>query len=185
MSRRAHGYLVLGLLGSTVAASLVMRYVFPPNKDVLGLELPRSPAELEAAVGSTPAEHERNRRNTYADFAFLTSYTALFVASGTLLARQGPRSARALGRLAVATGVATGALDVLEDMTILRELRPGADLSELYSRVRSFLIPKWILAAVTSFALVPLVAFGRWMRGLGVVAALIGIGSLSNLKRVF
>ena len=185
MTRRAHGYLVLGLLGSTVAASLVMRFVFPPNKDVLSLELPRSVDELEAAVGSTPAERERNRRNTYADFAFLTSYTALFAAAGSLLARQGRRSTRALGLLAVATGVATGVLDVLEDMTILRGLQPSADPHEFYSRVRHISIPKWILAVVTNFALVPLVAFGRWWtRVLGPFAALIGIRSLLTLKRI-
>jgi hypothetical protein len=184
VSRRTHGYLVGGLLGSTLATALVVHFAFPA-KHGLDLQLPRSVAKLEAAVGSTPEERERNRHNTYADFAFLASYTALFAAAGTFLARQGPRWSRALGLLTVVTGVATGVLDVLENLTILRELRPGADLPELYSRVRHFSIPKWTLAAVTDFSLGSLVAFGRWTRALGVVAALMGIASLLTLKRVF
>jgi len=51
--------------------------------------------------------------------------------------------------------------------------------------VRSLSIPKWILAAITDVFLVSFVAFGRWTRALGVVAALAAIGSLSTLKRVF
>jgi hypothetical protein len=186
VSPRTHGYLVVGLFCSTFAAALVVQFAFPPAKNGLDLQLPRSVAKLEAAVGSTPEERERNRHNIYADFAFLTCYTALFAAAGTFLARQSPRWSRVVGLLAVVTGVATGVLDVLENLTILRELRPGADLPELYSRVRHFSIPKWILAAVTDFALASLVAFGRWWtRALGVVAAAVGIASLLTLKRVF
>gem|GEM_PF-6129887 len=70
-------------------------------------------------------------------------------------------------------------------MTVLRELRPGAEPTQLYSPVRSLSIPKWILAAITDVFLVSFVAFGRWTRALGVVAALAAIGSLSTLKRVF
>ena len=185
MSPRTHGYLVTILLCTTVASALVVHFAFPA-KNGLDLQLPRSVAELEAAVRSSPEERERDRRNTYADFAFLASYTALFAAAGTLLARQGPRWSRPLGLLAVVTGVATGVLDVLENLTVLRELRPGADLPELYSRVRSLSIPKWILATITDVCLVSFVAFGRWWtRALGVVAALVAIGSLLTLKRVF
>jgi hypothetical protein len=175
---------VAGLLGSTMAAGLVVHFAFPANHG-LDLQLPRSVAKLEAAVGSTLEERDRNRRNTYADFGFLASYTALFVAAGTLLARQGPRWSRVLGALAVATGVATGTLDVFENLTILRELRPDADLPELYSRVRGFSIPKWILAGVTDVSLASFLAFDRWGRALGLVAALGGIGSLLTLKRIF
>jgi hypothetical protein len=185
VSPRTHGYLVFGLFCATFAASAVLQFAFPPAKNGLDLQLPRSVAKLEAAVGSSPHERERNRHNIYADFVFLTSYTALFVAAGTFLAREGPRWARVLGLLAVVTGVATGVLDVLENLTILRELRPGADLPELYSRVRGFSIPKWILAVVTDFALVPLVAFGRWRTQIvGLVYAWSGIASLLRLKRV-
>jgi hypothetical protein len=185
VSRKAHGYLVVGLLCSTAAAGLVVHFAFPA-KNGLDLQLPRSVAKLEAAVGSTPEARERNRRNTYADFAFLASYTALFAAAGTLLARQGPRWSRYIGLLAVTNGVATGVLDVLENLTILRELRPGADLPELYSRVRGFSIPKWILAAITDFSLASFLAFRRWpTRALGMIAAAGGIGSLLVLKRVF
>ena len=184
MSRKAHGYLVLALLCSTAAAGLVVHFAFPA-KNGLDLQLPRSVAKLEAAVGSTPNARERNRRNTYADFAFLASYTALFGAAGTLLARQDPRWSRVLGLLAIVTGVATGVLDVLENLTILRELRPGADLPKLYSRVRGFSISKWILAAITDFSLASFLAFGRWTRALGVVAALVGVASLLTVKRVF
>ena len=53
-------------------------------------DAPRSLAALRAAVGSTDDERRRNRNNIYADFAFLASYPALFVAAGGLLARQGP-----------------------------------------------------------------------------------------------
>jgi hypothetical protein len=186
VSPKAHGYLVVGLFGSTLAAALVVQFAFPPAKNGLDLQLPRSVAELRAAVGSTPEERERNRHNVYADFVFLTSYTALFAAAGTFLARQGPHWSRVLGLLAVVTGAATGVLDVLENLTILRELRPGADLPELYSRVRHFSIPKWIFAATTDFALVSLVAFGRWWtRALGIIGALVGIASLLTLKRIF
>ena len=185
MSRRAHGYLVAGLLCTAAATMLVVQFAFPPAKNDLDLQLPRSVAKLEAAVGSTPEARERNRRHTYADFGFLASYTALFAAAGTLLARQGPRWSRALGLLAVTTGVATGVLDVLENLTILRELRPGADLPELYSRVRGFSIPKWILAAVTDLSLTSFLAFGRLWRIFGVLAAWGGRWSLLTLKRVF
>jgi hypothetical protein len=185
VSLRTHGYLVAGLFVSTFAVSLVVHFAFPV-KNGLDLQLPRSVAKLEAAVGATPAERERNRHNIYADFVFLTSYTALFVAAGTFLARQGPRRSRVLGLLAVVTGVATGVLDVLENLTILRELRPGADLPELYSRVRGFAIPKWIVAAVTDVALTSLVAVRRWwMQCFGVLYAAAAIGSLLTLKRVF
>jgi len=186
VSRRAHGYLVAGLICANFAVGLVVQYGFPA-KHGLDLQLPRSVAKLEAAAGSTPEERERNRHNIYADFAYLASYTAVFVAAGTLLARQGPRWSRAVGLLAVVTGVATGVLDVLENLTILRELRPGADLPALYSRVRGFSIPKWILAAVTNFSLASFVACGRWWltRAVGAVAALAGIASLLMLKRVF
>jgi hypothetical protein len=183
VSRHAHGYLVAGLLCANLAAGLVV-YLGFPAKHGLDLQLPRSVAKLEAAVGSTPEERERNRHNIYADFAYLASYTAVFVAAGTLLARQGPRLSRALGLLAVVTGVATGVLDVLENVTILRELRPGADLPELYSRVRGFSIPKWILAAVTNFSLASFVVFTQWRRFLGIVATAAGIGALLTLKRV-
>ena len=186
MSLRTHGYLVFGLFCSTFAASVVVQFAFPPAHNGLDLQLPRSVAKLEAAVGSTTEERERNRHNIYADFVFLPTYTALFAAAGTFLARQGPRWARALGLLAVVTGVATGVLDVLENLTILRELRPGANLPELYSRVRGFSIPKWILAAVTDFALASLVAFGRWWtQVIGIVYAVSGIASLLTLKRIF
>jgi hypothetical protein len=109
VSRKAHGYLVLGLICSTAAAGLVVHFAFPA-KHGLDLQLPRSVAKLEAAVGSTPEARERNRHNIYADFAYLASYTALFVAAGTLLARQEPRWSHALGLLAVVTGVSIGAL---------------------------------------------------------------------------
>ena len=184
MSWKTHAHLVLGLLCSTAAARLVVQFAFPA-KHGLDLQLPRSVAKLEAAVGSTPKERERNRRNIYADFVFLTSYTSLFAAAGTFLARQGHRWSRVLGLLAVATGVATGVLDVLENLTILRELRTGADLPELYARVRGFSIPKWILAAVTDFSLVSFLAVGQWTRVLGAVAALAAIYSLLTLKRAF
>jgi hypothetical protein len=184
VSRKAHAYLVAGLLCTTMAAGLVVQLAFPA-KHGLDLQLPRSVTKLEAAVGSTAEARERNRRNIYADFGYLASYTAVFVAAGTLLARQGPRWSRALGLLAVATGVATGVLDVLENLTILRELRPGADLTELYSRVRGFSIPKWILAAVTNLFLTSFLAFGRWGRVLGLLAAVGMIGSLLTVKRIF
>jgi hypothetical protein len=186
VSRRAHGYLVAGLLCANMAAGLVVYLAFPA-KHGLDLQLPRSVAKLETAVGSTPEERDRNRHNVYADFAYLASYTAVFVAAGTLLARQGPRWSRAVGLLAVVTGVATGVLDVLENLTLLRELKPGVDLPELYSRVRGFSIPKWILAAVTNFSLVSLFGCGRWWltRTFAVVAALAAIASLLTLKRVF
>ena len=185
MSRKGHGYLVAGLLSANLAAGLVVHFAFPA-KNGLDLQLPRSVAKLEAAVGSTPEQRERGRRNTYADFAYLASYTAIFATAGTLLARQGPRWSRALGLLAVVTGLATGVLDVLENVTILRELRPGADLPELYSRVRGFSIPKWILAAVADFSLASFLAFGCWApRILGMVAAGAGIGALLTLSRIF
>ena len=86
MSVSAHGYLVAGLLAAT---ALVMRFVFKPAGNGMDLQLPSSVAALRAAVGTTDDERRRNRNNTYADFAFLR-YTALFVAAGSLLARQGP-----------------------------------------------------------------------------------------------
>src|SRR5437588_484937 len=45
------------------------------------------------------------------------------------------RWATVLGVAAIVTGVLAGILDVLEDLTILEELRPNADLVRLYSRV--------------------------------------------------
>ena len=66
------------------------------------------------------------------------------------------RWATVLGVAAIVTGVLTGILDVLE------ELRPGADLARLYSRVRSFSIPKWALAAMTDLLLASFFAFGWW-----------------------
>jgi len=87
VSVSAHGYLVAGLLAAT---ALVMRFVFKPAGNGMDLQLPSSVAALRAAVGTTDDERRRNRNNTYADFAFLSAYTALFVTAGSLLARQGP-----------------------------------------------------------------------------------------------
>ena len=48
MSPRTHGYLVVGLFCSTFAASVVVQFAFPPAKNRLDLQLPRSVAKLEA-----------------------------------------------------------------------------------------------------------------------------------------
>ena len=172
LSTTAHG-IVLGILAATtIVAAVVTGRVFRPATNGLDLQIPRSLAALRAAVGSTDEERRRNRNNIYADFGFLASYTAFFVAAGSLLARQGPEWATVLGVAAIVTGILTGILDVLEDVTILEELRPGADLARLYSRVRRFSIPKWALAALTDLLLASFFAFGWWaVLGIPAVAA--------------
>jgi hypothetical protein len=172
LSTTAHGIVVGILAGTTIVAAIVTGWVFRPARNGLDLQIPRSLAALRAAVGSTDEERRRNRNNIYADFGFLASYTALFVAAGSLLARQGPGWATVIGIAAIATGVLTGALDVLEDLTILQELRPQADLARLYPRVRGFSIPKWTLAAVTDLLLASFFAFGWWgLLGIPALAA--------------
>jgi hypothetical protein len=185
VSLTSHAWLVAGLLVATVAVGAIVHFRFKPATKALDLQLPKTPADLERAVGATAAERRRNRNNTWADFAFLTAYTAVFVAAGSLLAREGPTWAVIVGIAAIATGILTGVLDVLENLTIFAELRPGANLPELYSRVRHFSIPKWIAAALTNGLLISIVAFGGWTILLGLLAEALFIGSLLTLRRAF
>jgi hypothetical protein len=183
VSLTVHAWLVAALLGATVAAAALVQFTFKPATKALDLQIPKTLADLERAVGATDEERRRNRNNTYADFAFLTAYTSLFVAAGSLLAREGPMWALVLGCAAIATGVLTGILDALENLTILDELRPGANLQELYSRVRRFSIPKWIASALTNALIASIAAFGGWAVPLGLLAGLTAFVSLLTLRR--
>lgn len=90
LSTTAHGVVLGAVAGTTILTGIVTGWVFKPATNGLDLQIPRSLAALRAAVGSTDDERRRNRNNIYADFAFLTSHIALFVAARGLLARQGP-----------------------------------------------------------------------------------------------
>jgi hypothetical protein len=113
---------------------------------VVALEVARNVDEVDAIVGDAPSpDREAMRIKQYLDFAFIASYSSLYVALALLL-----RSRWAT--LAAVCGVAAGVFDVAENLGILRilDLPLRQTTQAMVDAIRYPSLTKWTLAFVAT-----------------------------------
>lgn len=129
------------------------------HSPVIAMELPASAADVAQIVGELgDARRDGMRAINLVDFAFIASYTTLFVLIGTtLMPKRRPWSQQR--RFAgVLLGTLTGLLDLTENGLILHVLAtPLSNLDESsVSALRHVALAKWMLSFGTLGALAPL-----------------------------
>jgi hypothetical protein len=188
---RAAGFIALFCIGTLVLmfarpsvtnASKPQRGIPDP---VLALQMAHDVSDVDAILGDSPSpDREVMRLKQYEDFAFIAGYAALYLTLALLLARRYPRL-RLIAIVAAISGMAAAALDVTENLAILRIVNvPLATTTQLMvDAIRNAAIPKWGLGFVALGLLA--IYFLRDRRrsakivgGIDVLAAVIGLVAL-------
>jgi len=118
---------------------------------MLGLQFARDVQDIDWILGDAPSpDREVMRVKQYADFGFITCYTALFLALSSLAIRKGGWR-KAAGIAAGICGLAAALFDVLENRAILNLLNVPlrATTPAMIQAIRGPSTAKWILAGVT------------------------------------
>ena len=118
---------------------------------MLALQFARDVQDIDWILGDAPSpDREVMRVKQYADFAFIASYTGLFLALGTLTSRKGGWR-RAAGIAAAICGVAAGVFDIFENRAILKllDVPLRATTPVMIEAIRGPSTAKWVLASVT------------------------------------
>jgi hypothetical protein len=118
---------------------------------MLALQFARDVQDIDFILGDAPSpDREVMRVKQYVDFAFITCYTALCLALGSLAARRGGWR-RITGIAAGICGVAAGVFDVVENRAILNilDVPLRATTPAMIQAIRGPSTAKWILAGVT------------------------------------
>ena len=126
---------IAGLLALWCIAMLVLMFASPhftsaskpqhgiPDP-VLALQMAHDLRDVDAVLGEAPsADREVMRTKQYEDFGFIGGYACLYLALSWLLARTYSRTGRVAFVLAVVaalSGTAAAALDIIENLAILR-----------------------------------------------------------------
>jgi hypothetical protein len=177
-----HAYLLAGLSGLTIATAVVAGLLGRNSPQVV-LELPASVDELRRELPSSEVR-ARSRRGVLADFGFLTAYGCTYVAAGALLARHGG-GWTVLGAAGAVLGALAAALDVRENVGILRALAHLDDVDEARCRrMRRASQAKWSASAAALAALSPLFLWkAYWSIGIGVLYLVAAVGIVAGLRR--
>src|SRR6476660_3363590 len=118
---------------------------------MLALQFARDVQDVDWILGDAPSpDREVMRVKQYADFGFITCYTALFLALSSLAIRKGGWR-KAAGIAAGICGLEAGLFDVLENRAILNLLNVPlrATTPAMIQAIRGPSTAKWILAGVT------------------------------------
>jgi hypothetical protein len=118
---------------------------------MLALQFARDVQDVDWILGDAPSpDREVMRVKQYADFGFITCYTALFLALSSLAIRKGGWR-KAAGIAAGICGLAAALFDVLENRAILNLLNVPlrATTPAMIQAIRGPSTAKWILAGVT------------------------------------
>jgi hypothetical protein len=118
---------------------------------MLALQFARDVQDIDWILGDAPSpDREVMRVKQYADFAFIASYTGLFLALGTLASRKGGWR-RASGIAAAICGVSAGVFDIFENRAILNllDVPLRATTPAMIAAIRGPSAAKWVLAGVT------------------------------------
>ncbi|MET0398163.1 MAG: hypothetical protein ABW277_15285 [Longimicrobiaceae bacterium] len=175
MSRTQLGWVFAWGLAVVVAGAMHLRLQQKPELES-GLRRPIVSLEVAETVEGADRAIERAggpskvRTSVYFDFAFILFYVALFAGLGRLLSREVAGPWCWLGVAAIVCAVATGALDVLENVRILEYLRAFEGGLERLARVdsmRAASLLKWGAFFLTMALLTP----PLWLAG-GHLAAL-------------
>ena len=165
---------------------------FPPRgipDPVLGLQMARNIAEVDAILGDAPSpDREVMRIKQYWDFAFIASYVCLYLALSVLIARTWPER-KWIAVVTAICGLAAAAFDVGENFAILRilDLRLSQTTQAMIDAIRQPSLIKWTLAFLTlSILSAYFLRQNQWrMRAVGAVnaaAAVLGfIGLFVNM----
>ena len=182
MSLLTHAYLLAGLSGLTIAAAVVAGTLGRKTPQIV-LELPESLAELKEALAS-PEVRARSRRGVLADFGFLAAYGCTYVAGGALLARHGGGWI-AVGCAGAALGASAAALDVRENVGILRALAHPDGVDEPQRlRMRRASGTKWSVSAAALACLSLLFLWkAYWSIAIGVLYLVAAGGIVAGLRR--
>jgi hypothetical protein len=118
---------------------------------MLALQFARDVQDIDWILGDAPSpDREVMRVKQYADFAFITCYTGLFLALAALVIRKGGWRL-VTGIAAGICGLAAGIFDVLENRAILNllDVPLRATTPAMIQAIRGPSTAKWILAGVT------------------------------------
>ncbi len=118
---------------------------------MLALQFARNVQDIDWILGDAPSpDREVMRVKQYADFGFITCYTALALALSLLAARKGGWR-QVTGIAAGICGLATGIFDVLENRAILHllDVPLRATTPAMIQAIRGPSTAKWMLAGVT------------------------------------
>jgi hypothetical protein len=178
VSLLTHAHLLAGLSGLTFATAIFAR-VRAGKSPQIELQLPASLDELRGALASP-----QSRGGVVADFGFLAAYGGTYVAAGALLARHGGVWI-AIGSAGAVLGALTAALDVRENLGILRALAHPGDVDEARRlRMRHASEHKWSVSAAALATLSTLFLWkAYWSIGIGVVYLLAAAGVVAGLRR--
>jgi fatty acid desaturase len=178
VSLLTHAYLLAGLSGLTIAAVLVASKRAGKSKQI-ELELPASLDELRHALASP-----NSRGGVLADFGFLAAYGCTYVAAGALLARHGGVWI-AIGCAGAVLGGLTAALDVRENLGILRALAHPDEADEAQRlRMKRASEQKWSVSAAALACLSTLFLWkAYWSIAIGVLYLAAAIGVVAGLRR--
>ncbi|HYL78565.1 MAG TPA: hypothetical protein VEU96_30520 [Bryobacteraceae bacterium] len=146
----------------------------------LAMELARGVHDVELILGKENTwNREVMRQEQYVDFAFIVSYSALFLLTAALLWQSHVRYGSFLAILVGVCAIGAAAFDVREDIFILKltkqDLAHDKDRSEgLINSCRQSAICKWSLLFAAMAFLSPLFWYGHW-KGLEIIFGLAGI----------
>lgn len=175
MSRMQMGWAAVWAVAAALAAWGAFDLASRPElegglrKPIVSLEVAGTVPQADATVDAFHGP-ERVRRNVYQDYGFILFYVALFGTLGRLLSREVAGPWCWLGVAAIVCAVATGALDVLENVRILeylRALEAGRERLSLVDSMRAASLLKW----GAFFLTMALLAAPLWLAG-GHFAAL-------------
>ncbi len=143
---------------------------------VLALQLARDVADVEAVLSDAPsADREVMRLKQYEDFGYIAGYGPLFLVLSLMLRRRYP-GLKAIAIVAGLAGIAAAALDVAENLAILRivDVKIGATTQSMVDAIRDVAAPKWALGflAAALDAIYFLRDPRRAARGIGVLFVL-------------
>jgi hypothetical protein len=156
---REHWAGVLAVLGLAVAALLVGRPSFSNaslpvrgiDDPVIAIQAARSITDVDWVLGNAPSpDREVMRIKQRIGFAFIGTYTALFLTLALLLT-QGGGWARIAGPAATICALATAAFNIAENLAVLRILDVPLyeTTAPMIRAIRSASFATWALAALT------------------------------------
>lgn len=175
MSRMQLGWVFAWGLAVVIAGAMHLRLQRKPElesglrRPILALEVAMTVPQADAAVDAFHGP-SKVRTNVYRDYGFILFYVALFTGLGRLLSREVAGPWCWLGVAAIVCAVATGALDVLENVRILEYLRAlegGLERLPRVDSMRAASLLKWGAFFLTMALLAP----PLWLAG-GHFAAL-------------
>jgi len=124
------------------------------------------------------------RRSIAADWFFIAAYVATFVVLGVVLVRRGGAWS-AVGAVAIATAVAAGVLDVLENVRtlgVLRHAGSGGPLAQhTLDALRHASLAKWGACATTVGLLAGVFLVRGWPAAIGIALIAIALIGLCGL----